>query len=104
MYDNKRQEGAYQLLVSGGIPEFDTDDGMESYLLGIQRRFSLTDGELREVGLQAVLSIMSRVRENAVHKIEDMEASLLYKAALRTGVEAKILPTEIRARFRKEGF
>jgi hypothetical protein len=104
MYDNPRQEGAYQLLISQDLSKIDSDDAMESYVLGLQRRFALTNEELSIVVVQSALTLIERTREHAIAKIEEKEASPLYKAALRAGVEAKILPTEIRARIKKERF
>lgn len=97
MFDNKRQQTAYELLMSGVMDELPTDDDLESYLLGLQRRLALTDNELKEVGYQAVIDMVRRGREKNNEEISQKDEGFIHKAVLRTLVEANILPTEVKA-------
>lgn len=97
MYKDRHMEGAFQELMSESLPKFESDDDMYSYLLGLQRQYSLSNSEIIEVAIASSLALIKRGQEKTTQQIDDMNVSPLYKTALKAGVEAQLLPTKIKA-------
>lgn len=101
MYKDRHLEGAFQVLVSKNLKTFQNDDDTLSFVLGLQRQFSLTDSEMVDVIIKSVFALIKRCQEETNEEINRKDESELYKVALKVGVETHLLPLKIKAELSK---